>query len=469
MKYLHKLVLVIVLLVATSSPASLQAADVTAPVSAPRGIPADVWNGFYKVAFTDGAIPGSNLKWGTQPTLGLLGNPTEEDLITLTNLSSGLRKYCPNLAPSVAKNDSGAGIKMYFVPKSEYPKYIDKAPSDGNSYLYYVYYTSGGLRTVTLVIDSDLNSEAERKNIISLRFLQSLGLMSFSTNNSMKMLSWMYLNEGVFSENDSQVLTLYCSGFVKGGQNFKAVAADIAAALSKTPNQEPVFSPNISVDPSENAALVSVSLGSPQNLFTSGEFTFDYSVTAGNGEIVDSGEISNSTARVKSDWKFEINNLKPGNSYKFSLVMKNIIGSSKLFATNFKTAGDRNSETSQEQFIDERTEQSITIFDPPVSIKLSEQSYSLIISTTSDLDAEVETLTPMNCNNDSYEVKLLKSGLCKLRIFQEGNEEFQPAEDVFTSFTIQGAKTTIYCVKGKVAKKVTSANPKCPPGYKIKK
>lgn len=464
------MVCLIVALATILNPVPSQAAgDPAAPVAAPRGIPDEVWNGLYKVAFTDGAIPGSNLKWGTQPTLGLLGNPSEEDLMALTNLSSGLKRYCPNLAPSVAKNDSGAGIKMYFVPKSEYTKYIEKAPSDGDSYLYYVYYTSGGLRTVTLVVNSEMSSQAERKNIISLRFLQSLGLMAYSNDSSMKMLSWLYLNDGIYSENDSQVLTLYCSGFVKGGQNFKAVAADLASALNKTPNQAPVFSPTISVDASENNAQVLVSLGSPQNLFSSGEITFEYTVTSGSGEMVDSGEISNSSARVKSDWVFEINNLKPGNSYKFSLTMKNIIGSSKAFATNFKTNGERVSESAQEQFIDERSEQSITLFDIPSSMKLSDQSYTLMISTTSDLEAEVESLTPMNCSVNSYEIKLLKTGQCQLRIYQDGDEEFQPAEDVLASFAIQGTKTSIFCVKGKATKKVTGMNPKCPTGFKIRK
>jgi hypothetical protein len=35
--------------------------------------------------------------------------------------------------------------------------------------------------------------------------------------------------------------------------------------------------------------------------------------------------------------------------------------------------------------------------------------------------------------------------------------------------TVVAAKKTITCVKGKTAKKVTSTNPKCPTGYKLKK
>lgn len=459
----------LLLLVSCLNPIPSQAADASAPVVAPRGITEDVWNTFYKVAFTDGAISDSNLKWGSQPALGLLGNPSEEDLMTLTNLSSGLKKYCPNLAPSVTKSDSSAAIKMYFVPKNEFSKYIEKAPTDGNSYLSYVYYTSGGLRSVTSVINSELTSEAERRNLISIRFLQSLGLMTYTNDNSFKMLSYLYLNDGVYSNNDSQVLALYCSSFVKGGQNFKSVANEITAALNKTPNQAPTFSPTISVEPSESNALVSVSLGSPQNMFISGEVTFAYTITTGNGEVVDSGELSNSTSRLKSDWEFEVNNLSSGILYKFNLTLRNIIGTSKVFSTNFKTTGERIKESQSSEATSEGAEQSISIFGLPTSMKLSEKTLSLEVNTSSGLDPYAESLTPTICTFDSLEINLLKPGKCEFKISQDGDEDFLPAEDFFGSFTIKGSKTTVTCVKGKLTKKVTGTSPKCPAGYKVKK
>ena len=42
---------------------------------------------------------------------------------------------------------------------------------------------------------------------------------------------------------------------------------------------------------------------------------------------------------------------------------------------------------------------------------------------------------------------------------------------MFEPFTIDGSPTsvTLQCVKGKLTKKVTAVNPKCPSGYKIKK
>jgi hypothetical protein len=40
--------------------------------------------------------------------------------------------------------------------------------------------------------------------------------------------------------------------------------------------------------------------------------------------------------------------------------------------------------------------------------------------------------------------------------------------DIYTAPTPVAKKTTITCVKGKLTKKVTAVNPKCPTGYKKK-
>jgi hypothetical protein len=448
------------------SPITSQAADSTAPVSPPKGISADVWNAFYKVAFAKNVVADSSLKWANQPTVGLLGNATDDDVVLLSSLSSEIKKFCPTLAPAVKKNDQAATVKFYYVPKSEYTKYIEKAPTDADSYLNYTYYTSGGLVKINAVFNSDLTNLNDRKFYSSLRLLESLGLMSSTDDYSFKMLSYTYLNDGVFSSKDAEVLSLYCSKYVSGGQTFKSAATELSAALSQTPNQAPVFNPTISLETWADTAKAAISLGSPQNMFTSGEMTLEYSVNASNGDLIDSGSLSNSEARLKSEWEVNVAGLKPGNSYKFSLVLKNIIGSSKVFSESFKAAGERTKETTTKEVAAERVEQTISIFDLPDTIKLSEKTFGLVISTSSGLDPSVESLSPAICTVDSLEINLLKAGKCEFKISQEGDEEFLPADDVFGSFVIQGAKTTITCVKGKLTKKVTGTNPKCPSGYR---
>ena len=149
--------------------------------------------------------------------------------------------------------------------------------------------------------------------------------------------------------------------------------------------------------------------------------------------------------------------------------MRNVIGSSKVFSSNFKTTGDRAKENSQSGEKSGVAEQSISIFDLPTTVKLSDKSLSLMVNTSSGLDPSVESLSPSICTVDLLEINFLKVGKCEFRVSQEGDEDFLSAEDVSGSFVIQGAKSTITCVKGKLTKKVTSANPKCPSGYKVKK
>ena len=462
------LTLIIISSLLILSPDISQGADSTAPVSPPKGISADVWNAFYKVAFAKNVVADSSLKWGAQPTIGLLGNATEDDVILLSNLSSEIKKYCPSLAPAVKKNDQAAAVKFYYVPKSEYTKYIEKAPIDVDSYLYYTYYNSAGLFKVNAVFNSELTSLNDRKFYSSLRLLQSLGLMSSTDDYAFKMLSYTYLNDGVFSSKDAEVLSLYCSKYVSGGQSFKSAAAELNAALSQIPNQAPVFTPTIAIETWGDTAKANISLGSPQNMFLSGEMTLEYSVTAANGDLIDSGSLSNADSRLKSEWEVNVDSLKPGNSYKFNLVLKNIIGSSKNFSENFKAAGERAKETTTKEVAAERVEQTISIFSLPTVVKLSEKTFGLVLSTSSGLDPVVETLSPSICTVDSLEINLLKVGKCEFKISQEGDSDFLPAEDLFGSFTIEGTKSTITCVKGKLTKKVTGTSPKCPAGYKKK-
>jgi hypothetical protein len=51
---------------------------------------------------------------------------------------------------------------------------------------------------------------------------------------------------------------------------------------------------------------------------------------------------------------------------------------------------------------------------------------------------------------------------------QSGNAYYAPAESKYIDFEVLATKKTITCIKGKLVKKVTAVNPKCPAGYKKK-
>ena len=95
-------------------PAAL-AAETVAPVPAPKGIPTNVWDTFYQVAFTGGSVSNSNLKWGTRPSISLMGNFTDADISTIADLRAGFKNVCPTLIPEITKNE---GDILYVENKS---------------------------------------------------------------------------------------------------------------------------------------------------------------------------------------------------------------------------------------------------------------------------------------------------------------------------------------------------------------
>jgi hypothetical protein len=176
--------------------------------------------------------------------------------------------------------------------------------------------------------------------------------------------------------------------------------------------------------------------------------------------------------------------------------------------------------------------QSIVYGPVDPSLELSEESLDLEAYSTSGLNVKVKSLTLDVCqvpydedsSSDIKYVELMSSGSCILQLSQDGNLLWKPAVTRTVSFYVngnpkplatkeaarkpvpkvtpskppvisgsansakkpsavgvQGAATnkiggsttsknkSITCVKGGVTKTVTSQNPKCPPGYTLKK
>ena len=91
------------------------------------------------------------------------------------------------------------------------------------------------------------------------------------------------------------------------------------------------------------------------------------------------------------------------------------------------------------------------------------------ITTTSNLPVFVYNNTDDVCEYESGFIRLKVPGRCVIALSQEGNDKFAPAENIILEFSIIGTqKLNITCTKGKLTKKVSGANPKCPKGYKVK-
>jgi hypothetical protein len=438
------------------------AADTTAPSPAPAGIPADTWNAFYATSFVIEGANANTRRWTQPPRISLLGSPNDSDIATARNLINKLGKLCPSYSPTLDVSNSLFNANIYYVPQSEYSKYIPTANSTSDSSLHYFYYTGSGLSKVTSVINSGISSQFSRDYWTTVRIIQNLGMLTFSTNSAFALFSASTSDVEAITEKDKELLALFCSSALFPGDSFQTSTKSVQAMLGKRASQVPNLLANIDVAPFTNSASVKISLTNLSDLLASGTFTMNYEVVDKAGSRVASGSEDNSQNRLQNEWKFDISGLESSNKYKINLSFSNSAGAGKTLSQSFTTL---------EGFVEtpsEQVEQIISLFDLPASFKLSEKSMNLVLSTSSGLDPTVESLSPRICTVDGLELKFLKSGICSFKISQEGDTDFLPADDVFASFLIQGTATSITCVKGKVIKKVTGTNPICPTGYKKK-
>lgn len=441
---------------------SAVAADTKAPTAPPTGIPTDVWDAFYASSFVIDGSSVNTRRWTQPPTISLLGSPSSQDISTASKLINKLGKICPNFAPKLDISNSISNANIYFVPQSDYKKYIASADISNDSYLYYIYYTGSGLRTVTTVINSNLKDQSDRDYWTTVRILQNMGMLTFTTNRDFALLSKSLLDPERISVKDKELLALFCSSALFPGDSFLTSTKSVQAMLEKRANQVPRFSASIAVAPFTNSASVKVSLTSVSDLLAAGTFTMNYELLDHTGVRIDNGSESNEQNRLQNEWTFDISGLEASSKYKINLTFSNSAGVGKAITQSFSTA-EGFAETPSEQ-----VEQTISLFDLPETFKLSEKSTSLVIATSSGLDPLVESLSPSICNVDVLELNFLKPGKCEFKISQEGDSDFLPAEDVFGSFLVQGPAVSITCAKGKLTKKVLGINPKCPMGYKKK-
>jgi hypothetical protein len=147
-------------------------------------------------------------------------------------------------------------------------------------------------------------------------------------------------------------------------------------------------------------------------------------------------------------------------------------GTCKLLVSSVSYGFESGAKPTEIEFeISERESQQIPEIEFKSQYTLSEYLIELDQRTASGLAIDFESLTPLICEVMlGYQLYLQDVGKCILRGSQEGNEDFLPAPPRdFELIIAPDKKRTLTCIKGKLVKKITGKNPKCPAGYKLKK
>ena len=102
---------------------------------------------------------------------------------------------------------------------------------------------------------------------------------------------------------------------------------------------------------------------------------------------------------------------------------------------------------------------------------VNDKGIKLISKTTAGLQIDYNSMTDSVCIVRDGEIMITGLGQCLIVATQFGDENTNWAPNKELSFSVVkgSSKTTISSGRGKVTKKVTAVNPKCPAGYKVKK
>jgi hypothetical protein len=113
--------------------------------------------------------------------------------------------------------------------------------------------------------------------------------------------------------------------------------------------------------------------------------------------------------------------------------------------------------------------QSIPVIKISSSYDISVSQVELKGKSNVGLSIQFSSLNEKVCSVQGEFLVFNSKGICTLRLRQEGSDEFLPADDAFISTLVKDQNRVITCTKGKLTKKLTGLNPKCPVGYKVKK
>jgi hypothetical protein len=129
------------------------------------------------------------------------------------------------------------------------------------------------------------------------------------------------------------------------------------------------------------------------------------------------------------------------------------------------------SEIYTQRIIFEKAAQSMLFMLPP-SAKISDKTLNLTATASSGSQITYSSTPNSYCTISGTVLNLLQAGDCLVTATQEGNSTIEAVSASvkisITGITVATSKT-ITCMRGKTSKKISSTNPKCPVGYKLRK
>lgn len=160
-------------------------------------------------------------KWKTDLKLEIIGQPTPEDLQTVSRVIEELNQI---LAPQIRIGIAPAegNVQVYFIPDAEFYKYEPQGIVYHGGFFWNWWNTAGELYQARVVIATDRISQRLRSHLVREELTQALGLMNDSRRHEDSIFYQDYSETTEFSELDCAVIQLlYSEDILPGMSDFE--------------------------------------------------------------------------------------------------------------------------------------------------------------------------------------------------------------------------------------------------------
>lgn len=377
-------------------PTQNASAEITLP---PKGISQELWQAYQEVVIRNIAGEDRNLRWNTNPSFYISGNPTAADNNTFQGTLTEIRKHCSNIQPNITTTEPFEGVILKYVPRADFKKTIPETPDTAtNSYASYLYYLNRGLTKFTATISTEA-TQTQRDSDTQIRMYQGMGLLGYTKNLNSRMFSWIFPTAGVVSasELDKQILRLYCSSYSRSWDTSQQTFDAIASSWTKKINI-PSINLNIKVGEFKNQLNFGFNFDPSQAL--DNQLTgIQYTIFDSAGSVSTSGKVDVSGNLFKT-YEVVLSGIKDNSRYKIEAFPVNANGNGSIskgegragtIAAPADVAGNNASDASSEA-IDARNAASDAIDAANESLTEFGRLKSVCTEISADFESESQDL-----------------------------------------------------------------------------
>lgn len=160
-------------------------------------------------------------KWKDNPDISVFGDPTQEDMESLNAVIRDINSLQSTIHLETV--DNNPNIEVYYVPLSDFNKYIENPTPNNWGLFYYWWDKNYNIYQAKILIATDKPTQVERSHLIREELTQALGLVRDSSKYEDSIFYQEWTRTTNFSKMDKALIKLMYDERIKAGMSVEEV------------------------------------------------------------------------------------------------------------------------------------------------------------------------------------------------------------------------------------------------------